>query len=429
MAASEFSARSIGVAVACGIGAVLSGSSIMANSASVFILPMTAEFHWDRSKLSALMLVGLMLAGVATPLIGRLIDRFGARPVVLIGVVTFSLGTMAVSLVDQSPVRAGLFFAIYGVTAPALGAVGFNKVLSEWFQTRRGIVLALVGTGGAVGAFLIPRITRFLIDHFGWRGAYVGLGILVLLVTLPVLAALFREPGRPHLKDTTAEGHRPLLPLLHGITAQEAYRTRTFWLIIGAVSANILVGIGLQFHVVPLLADRGMSFDQAVNVSSYFGLGQVAGQLTSGYLLDRFDSPRIVIPFFAASLLGLIVLDHGSGLPVIVIAGLLLRLGVGAEVSVAPYLLARYFGLKNFGQIYGMLYLVATIAAGAGIQGMSYCYDRTHSYVTALFISEALLAVGVVLVAMLPKYLYPTHTVAHAVAVDRPGLLPHREVA
>ena len=191
MAASEFSPKSVGVVIACGIGAVLSGASIMANSASVFILPITAELHWRRTELSGLMLVALLAAGIVTPFIGKLVDRFGARPVVLSGVVAFSLSTMAVSMVGHSILKTCLVFGLFGVTAPAVGAVGFNKALSAWFRARRGIVLALVGMGGALGAVAVPQVTRLLIDHFGLACRLCRSRCHRACRGIPVLALLF----------------------------------------------------------------------------------------------------------------------------------------------------------------------------------------------------------------------------------------------
>ena len=419
MAASEFSARSVGVAVACGIGAVLSGASVLANSASVFLQPVAETFHWSDSRITGYMLIGLAAAGLFTPAIGRLVDRFGARPVALAGAVVFALATMALSQLDGTAWRACLLFGLAGAAAPALGAVAFNKVLSAWFEGRRGIVLAMVGMGGAIGGFVVPRIAELMMNGVGWRGAYVGLGLVVLLGTLPVLFAFFREPA-PCIKTPCRTG----TSLAVGATVVEVLRSPTFWLLVGAIAANVFVGVGLQFHVVPLLTDRGLARDVAVNVSTDFAFGQIAGQLLAGWLLDRYDTPRIVIPFFAASLVGLVMLAFTSGSVLLIAAGLLLRVGVGAELSIAPYLLVRYFGLRAFGQVYGVLFLVSTLAAGAGVQLLSICHDKTDSYGIALVASQILLLLGLVLIGQLGPYRYPKHLAAddpHALAMAAAG--------
>jgi MFS family permease len=376
----------------------------------VFLQPITDEFHWSDSKLTGLMLVALLLAGLATPAIGRLVDRIGARPVALAGAVAFPAAIAALSRLSHTVPMACLLFGLAGLTAPALGAVAFNKALSAWFEGRRGIVLAMVGMGGAVGGFVIPQIVELLMHHVDWRGAYVGLGAVICVVTLPVLALFFHEPParRIEIVDTGTGPHR----IVVGTAAAEVFRSAPFWLLVGAVATNVFVGIGLQIHVIPLLTDRGLERDAAVNLSSYFPLGQVAGQLLAGWLLDRYDTPRIVVPFFVASLIGLLMLDYLGGQAMLVAAGLMLRVGVGAELSIAPYLLVRYFGLKSFGQVYGVLFLLSTLAAGAGVQTLSYCHDLTQSYRIALVVSEVLLALGVCLVSQLGPYLYPAHLTA-----------------
>ncbi|HLY57053.1 MAG TPA: MFS transporter, partial [Stellaceae bacterium] len=414
MAASEFSAQSVGVAVACGIGAVLSGASVLANSASVFLQPVAEAFHWSDSRITGYMLIGLAAAGLFTPAIGRLVDRFGARPVALAGAVLFALATMALSQLDGTAGRACLLFGLAGAAAPALGAVAFNKVLSGWFEGRRGIVLAMVGMGGAIGGFAVPRIAEFMMHYVDWRGAYIGLGLVVLLGTLPVLFIFFREPAAASDRPAglSRRGAVADTPMAVGATVVEVLRSPPFWLLVGAIAANVFVGVGLQFHVVPLLTDRGLAREVAVNVSTDFAFGQIAGQLLAGWLLDRYDTPRVVIPFFAASLVGLVMLAFTSGSVLLITAGLLLRVGVGAELSIAPYLLVRYFGLRAFGQVYGVLFLISTVAAGAGVQLLSICHDKTDSYGIALVASQILLLLGLVLIGQLGPYRYPKHLAA-----------------
>ena len=410
MASREFTAKSVSVAVACFVGAMLSGPSVLGNSASLFIQPITEAFDWTDSRLTGLMLLGLAAAGVMTPVAGKLVDRFGARPVALGGALLFPLAVAGLSRLDSTMLWSGFLFTLAGLAAPALGAVAFNKVLSAWFEQRRGIVLALVGIGGAIDGFVVPQVVRLLMHHVDWRGAYVGLGAVICVVTLPVLAIYFHEPPR------TANARGPdavsSAALAVGATLPEALKSVSFWLLVGAVATNVFAGVGLQFHAVPLLSDRGLARDTAVNLSSYFTLGQVAGQVAAGWLLDRYDTPRVVVPFFIASLIGLVMLDYALGNGMLVAAGLLLRVGVGAELSIAPYLLVRYFGLRSFGQVYGILFLLSTLAAGAGVQALSYSHDRTQSYQSALIVSELLLALGVLLIWRLGPYTYPKHLTA-----------------
>jgi MFS family permease len=166
-----------------------------------------------------------------------------------------------------------------------------------------------------------------------------------------------------------------------------------------------------------LLTDRGLSGERAISVLSSFGVGGIVGQLASGYLLDRYESPRVAVPFFVSALAGLILLTYGSGFTTLLAAGLLLRIGVGAELSMAPYLLARYFGLRSFGEIYGVLFLLATIAGGLGPVLMGWCFDATGSYGLALSGFEAAMALSVVLISLLGPYLYavrpPDEAVSH----------------
>jgi MFS family permease len=411
MAPSEFSARSVSVAASCGVGATLSGATVLINSVSGFIQPITTDLHWSESQFTGLMQCGLIAAGIGTPLIGWLVDRYGPRAVALAGAVAFPLGTMWLAFLGPNLVLSGFLFVVAGIAAPALGAVAFNKVLSAWFEQHRGIMLALVAAGSAAGGVIVPQLVKLLLHDVGWRGAYIGLGLLVCVCTLPMLLLFFREPVSG-IADHAGQPTPRTLAV--GTSLHNVLRTPSFWLLVAAVSANVFVGVALQIHVVPFLTDRGFNHDTALNLSSLFPLGQVAGQLLAGWLLDRFDTPRVVVPFFVASLAGLLMLDYFGGFVMLTLSGVMLRAGVGAELSIAPYLLVRYFGLLAYGRVYGVLFFVSAASGGIGAQAFSYCHDVTHSYQAVLLISEVLLALGVLLVWRLGPYNFPKHLAAAA---------------
>jgi len=412
MEVGEFSAKSVGVAVACGIGAMISGASIIIYSIPVLLQPLQDQFGWSRSAISGAVIPAALTAGCITPLIGKAVDRWGPRIIVLIGVVAFAFATMAVAFANDSIIRFYAFYGVFGLAGTAAGAVAFNKALSGWFHAHRGIVLALVGTGSAVGGAAVPWMTELLLNHQGWRGAYVGLGLIVLVLGLPVFLVLFKNPPEAIAANIPEPGNASAIDA-QGLTGRQTRRTAAFWLIISAICINTFVGFGLQLHVVALLTDRGLSRDDAVAILSIFALGGVAGQIAAGLLLDRVNNARIGVPFFAAALLGLLLFDYGHNFPLLVAAGLLLRIGVGAELSMAPYFLARFFGLKSFGENYGVLYLLATLSGGVGPLVMGFCRDHTGSYNAALIVFEVLIAISVVCIAVLGPYVYSARPPKH----------------
>jgi MFS family permease len=412
MEGREFSTKSVGVAVACGIGAMISGASIIIYSIPVLLQPLQDQFGWSRSAISGAVIPAALTAGCITPLIGKAVDRWGPRIVVLIGVVAFALATMGVAFANESIVRFYALYGIFGLAGTAAGAVAFNKALSGWFHAHRGIVLALVGTGSAVGGAAVPLVTELLIYQQGWRGAYVGLGLIVLALGLPVFFVLFKNPPASISANIPEAGMASTVDA-QGLTGRQTRRTPAFWLIIGAICINTFVGFGLQLHVVALLTDRGLTRDDAVAILSIFALGGVAGQIAAGLLLDRVNTARIGVPFFLAALIGLLLFDYGHNFPLLVTAGLLLRIGVGAELSMAPYFLARFFGLKSFGENYGVLYLLATLSGGVGPLVMGFCRDHTGSYNVALIVFEVLIAISVICIALLGPYVYSARPPKH----------------
>ncbi len=177
---------------------------------------------------------------------------------------------------------------------------------------------------------------------------------------------------------------------------------------------------GTIAHIVPLLADRGIATSTATAVLSSAGLALVAGRLFAGYLLDRIFAPYVAAVFFLAPMIGIALLLFTSAASVAAIATILVGIGLGAEVDLIAFLLSRYFGMRAFGEIYGYLFALFMLGAGAGPFAMGVWYDATGSYRMMLgcFVGALLVASG--LMFGLGPYAYPftwTSGVAQDLAV------------
>ena len=161
-------------------------------------------------------------------------------------------------------------------------------------------------------------------------------------------------------------------------------------------------------HMVPLLTDRGIATSTATALLSAAGLALIAGRLLAGYLLDRMFAPYVAVAFFLAPLAGILLLFFGSGPSVAAVATVLVGVGLGAEVDLIAFLLSRYFGMRAFGEIYGYLFALFMLGAGAGPFAMGVSYDVTGSYqlMLASFAVALLLASGLML--GLGSYEYPS---------------------
>jgi MFS family permease len=402
MAKTEWTPRATGVAISAAIGAALGAGPVIFYSLPLIMGPITAEFHWGRAEFSVVMIIASLLAAVCSPVLGWLTDRWGARPIMILGTALFGLAILSQSLLSGSLTQLYLMWIPVGITAAFVGPVAFSKVISLWFHRRRGLALGVIGVGGGIGAALMPQFLAAVIGHWGWRGAYVGMGLLVLVVSLGAALILLHEPPRKAGSTAAARDLRPGADV--GMSASEARHTGTLWLILAAQFLIAISVTGIIGHSVPLLTDRGMAREAAATVLSMAGLFTIIGRVVSGWLLDRYNTPKVAVIFFIAPLLGAILLHYGAAVPAMMAAGILLGLGLGSEAEILGYWVSRYFGLKAFAEIYSYTYGIFVIGAGFGPFIMGVSYDFDHSYNVVLTAMEICMAVSVVLVLLLPAY-------------------------
>ncbi len=384
----------IAVAVAATIGNMVGITASILATFGVFLVPIATEFGWPRASVSGVLGLVAVVSALLYPFVGRAIDRFGARRILIGGNVLLTIGIAALSLATGSIAQFYLLFALIGVAGSLAGSAMFCKVVSNWFDARRGLMLGVTaGVGNGVGATVMPIVAGLLVTAFGWRGAYVGIAGLVFLIGFPTLF-LFLRDAPPRIEANEAA--------LEGLTLREAAHTRAFWLMLVAIAAGGGGMTAVFTHVVPMLTDHGVGLGEATGVVAMFALVTAAWQIVTGGLLDRLRTPRLIVPMYATAIAGLLLLEFGGGTAAIMIAGALLGIGMGAEYGALPYFISRYFGLKHYGSIVGALYAVVILAQGITPVLMDMSFDRTGSYAVATIAIAIALGFGMVLLALLP---------------------------
>jgi len=162
----------------------------------LFIKPLNQEFGWDRASISAAGGVAAIFSAITIPFVGSLIDRWGVRTVLLPVVIFCASSVALIALTSKSVFVFMLLFAITGILGSGQGPLGYAKCVSAWFDDRRGLALGITMSGIGLGAALVPQYAQFLIGNLGWRAAYVGLGLLTLIVAFPAVFLFIREPAK-----------------------------------------------------------------------------------------------------------------------------------------------------------------------------------------------------------------------------------------
>jgi MFS family permease len=400
----ELTPRSMAATVGATIGFMVGPGSIIAPPIGLFMIPVATEFGFGRAGFPLLMLMVSIFAGTVSPLAGRAIDRFGVRRVIIPAVILSGLAQLTLWGTAGSAFAFIAVMALIGALAGIQNPVAYTRVLSLWFSHRRGFMIAIaaaLGTGG--GGIIVPQLVERLIGIGGWRLGYAGLGVFILL-GVPLLIWLLREPAT-HIAKRVAVGHAP--SSLSGCSLKQAMATPTFWMIMLALVAASASLVALSVHVPAWIADAGGSSGVAASFLSLLALGSIAGQLGSGYLLDRIPSAKIGAPFFVIAACGagiLTALPPTS--PWIPFAGLMAGMSLGAELGLASYVVSRYFGLRCYGQIYGFVYGAMVIASGAGPVIMGVAFEINKDYLPAFGVTSIALLISFLMFALLPSYKY-----------------------
>src|SRR5580693_2803968 len=346
--ASEFDLGYYGwrVVLAACLGVMAGFGSLFVYTFSVFVKPLAAEFGWSREAISSGFAIAAVTLGVISPLLGRWIDRFGPRRIILVCMTIYVCAIASLSLL-----RSGLwqFYAtcfVLGVVGNGAAHLAYSRSISTWFQRRLGMALAFVMVGAGLGAMILPVIAQAIISRSGWRAAYLSLGSLALLLGLPLSWRYIFERRRV-LRDSVPVAHS-------GLTWQQGLRSFAFWIIVAILFVSSISMNGAITHLSALLTDRGIAATDAAICASVLGGSSVLGRLGVGWLLDRFFGARVALVVNLITAAGIFLLAHASSFSAGCLAAALIGIGAGGEAAITPYLLTRYFGLRAFSTLYGL---------------------------------------------------------------------------
>jgi len=384
---------------ACLVGNIVSPTPIVYGALSMFLIPISQAYAWPREKVSGVLILFSLVTAAAYPIVGRIADLFGSRRPILFGALAFGAAVAALGFTGANVIWFYCLFGLIGAFGSLPSTMMYNRVISGWFDARRGAMLGITaGLGNGAGATIMPFVALILMNHFGWRGGFVGLGVIVIAIGFPVLFLFLEDPPRG---APSGAGQAPSVP---GLSLGEAARTSSFWLMLSAICVGAGCLTAVMAHIVPILADRHFPLQQGATVVSVFATVTAIWQIVVGWLLDKTGSPKLVAPLYIVSVLGLLALERGTSFPVLVASGALMGIGMGTEYGVLPYFISRYFGLRRFGNIAGLMYAAVVLAQGVTPYLMDVDFDQHRSYLLSLHVIEALLIGGAGIIACLPGY-------------------------
>jgi MFS family permease len=387
------------IVLASALALIVGQGPINVFAAGVFLKPVAADLGFGRGDISTAIAICNIMTAIAAPFFGRSLDVYGVRRPLLLSIALFALSTAAMALLQPSYVVLFALYGIAGLVGIGQNPTAYSKVIASRFDSNRGLAMGLALAGVGLGTALMPVLSNFLIGKYGWQLGYVGLGTLIILLAFIPVALWLPEPTVDKTGDKTAA--------LVGLTFSEAVRTAKYWAMaisffIAATAIN-----GSLVHVVPLLTDRGIPVGAAVSTVAGAGLALIVGRVIAGYVMDYVFAPYVALVFLGGPMLGMAILASNPEFVSPLVGTILLGLGIGAEIDLMSFLISRYFGIRAFGALHGLMFSIFALGNAAGAAAMGWSFQVLRSYGPAFAVFEVILFVACVLLATLGPYRYP----------------------
>jgi MFS family permease len=345
------------------------------SSPTVLIHPLETEFGWSRALIASAISMNLLLFGIASPISGWLIDRYGPRRVMLGSLTLLICGVSGTVVMRQF----WQFFLVWGVIV-GLGAGGVGSVLTatvgnRWFVAKRGLVLGILGSASSTGQIIFLPLFMAMITYAGWRMGSMAL-IIVALILLPLIylfmcddpSEIGLEPygaGQPGVASSSGVASlRGMRSRNASITLREVVHTPTFWLLAGSFfvcggTANGLIGT----HLIPHEIDRGIPQIAAASLLGVMGGLNMVGTIFSGWMVDRVQPQRWLALVYALRGVSLLILPFVQDLPGFFVFAVIYGLDWFATVPPSMAITADTFGRQNVGKVYGWIFMSHQIGA------------------------------------------------------------------
>ena len=372
----------------------------------LFMIPLGEEFGWSRTQVSLALTFFSVALACSIPFIGKLVDQHGSRKILLPSCTAFALLLALIPVLANQLWILFLLFTLIGALGAGANALPYLRTISAWFDRRRALALGIAMGGSGTGYVYVPPAVQYMIANHGWRSAWFMLAGVTLVIAVPLVYFLLREAPsakdlagrdelRPQATSAAAGTHIPLALLLKRPLLWQLF------IIFCLLSFSLY---GVLSHLVPMLQDRGMSAGSAALVQSTLGAALVASRVLIGFVMDRFFAPFVAIACFLLTTIGLAVLAGGAVGPLAFVAVIFIGVSMGAEIDMLAFLTGRYFGVENFGQVYGILFASFVLGTSTGPVVYGMAFDALGSYVWILLVSIGLMLLSAGFTARLPRY-------------------------
>jgi MFS family permease len=401
--AGEFSTGWPTLALAL-VGVATSVSALLIYSLGTLIVPLEKAMGWSRADLQ--IAVSFLAAGgaLSVNLVGWLNLRYGMRAVTGVSMLAVALAFASLALMHTSIGWMYLGYFVLPLIGLGTTPVTWTQIVAQHFHRHRGLALSLVLCGTGVTAAVLPSLLTWAMGRWGWQAGYLTLAALPFLMWLTLswryLPASGTAPARARSAEVIAAAKR-------GMPFAQALRDRRFWVCNLGLGLVVSAIYGMATNTVPLLRDIGLSAAEAGGIFGVFGVSLIAGRIGVGTLIDRLWAPGVAAVALGLPAIGCLMFlgaDASTPIPLLLLATALVGIGSGAEFDIAAYLVSRYFGLRDYGRLFGLHLGVVTLGSTVAPFAFAALLRGTGGYSAMLMVCAACCVIGPLLLLTLGRY-------------------------
>ena len=356
----------------------------------------------SQSQLSGALSIWFVSSAIASIFLGRLLDKFSIKKIMMIGGVIFSLGLFSISFVQSSFSLLLIYGTLLAVGGPALGNLSVTKLVANWFEKNAGMALGIAAIGISFSGVVLPLLVDPLIDLIGWRSVYIVFGLIVIFLLIPLVRYLVidtpEEVGQ--FKDNLIE--KPSEEFQDLMEIKDFFKHNIFWIISLAFAFQFLAMGGVLLHL-PLHSESqgfletwtvlGLPIKQTVLAYSIAALGGVVGKVFFGYLMDRLSANIPVMIMMAMQSMGIFGLTLIDNYLLFTLFCFIFGLGFGGAMVLMSASFLKAFGSQNLGSVRGISALIIVPVQPVGMILVGTAFDL-NLYIESFLLMGAITLIG-----------------------------------
>ncbi|RLB88074.1 MAG: hypothetical protein DRH26_14315 [Deltaproteobacteria bacterium] len=399
---------------------ILSGFFIQAvvwgisNSFGVFFDPLIKEFGWSRATISGAASLGFLVHGSASIVLGNLNDRFGPRLIMSGCGVFLGLGFLLMTTLHASWQLYLFYGLITGIGLGGIDVIPLSTV-SRWFKKNRGMMSGIIKVGTGVGMLTMPFFITWLIQHYGWRTTFMVLAVMISLSVLFLAQFLVRDPVlKSQVIDNGIRGaSKPRNESEEGLTFQEAIATRQLWTICFIYFIILFCVYTILIHIVQHAIDLGIPSGLSAGILSTIGGVSITGRFLMGGAADKIGEKSALLICLLCLLSSLILLQAVETLGMFYLFAAVYGFAHGGFFSLVSPLIAKFFGTRSHGLLFGIVIFSSTIGGAIGPFMAGYVFDLTASYKMVFMVLAVLCTLALMLTTTLKPLVQSTDPDRH----------------